>query len=268
MKKYYLSIGCMFKNEEMILEEWIEHHIYHGIDHFYLINDESDDNSLSILQTYIDKGYVTLFNNKEPRTYKPGRQPNSYKTHLTSCLKETEWLALIDMDEYIYSPLAIDIKKTIKKYSSYSQLEVNWHWFGSNGHINQPYSVVEGFTKRAETNYVNNYKGNHSTIGPKSIINTNFNLIQFGVHSHQMSGKTINVSFKQKTPELIINHYSLMSEEYWKKYKMTRGDVNDWKKPEERGLDFFKAWDLNHVEDYDLYKQNKNLIKSMKGKKK
>lgn len=266
MKNYYLSIGCMFKNEEMIIEEWIEHNIYHGVDHFYLINDESNDNSISIIKPYIDKGYVTLFNNKEPRIGKPGRQSKSYRNHLTACLKETEWLALIDMDEYIYSPTEIDIKKIIKKYESYAQIEINWHWFGSNGQVNQPYSVVEGFTKRAETNYVNNHKGRHGTAGPKSIINTNFNLVKFEVHSHKMSGETINVSFSKKPPELIINHYSIMSEEYWKKYKMTRGMADEWRKPTDRNMEFFKGWDLNHVEDYTLYNQNKDLIKNLKEK--
>ena len=38
---YNLSVGALFKNESHALEEWLEHYLYHGADHFYLINDGS-----------------------------------------------------------------------------------------------------------------------------------------------------------------------------------------------------------------------------------
>ena len=41
---YKLSVGTIFKNEEHIIKEWIEHYLYHGVEHFYLIDDNSDDN--------------------------------------------------------------------------------------------------------------------------------------------------------------------------------------------------------------------------------
>jgi hypothetical protein len=37
--KYYLSVGAIFKNESMILKEWIEHYLHHGFEHIYLINE-------------------------------------------------------------------------------------------------------------------------------------------------------------------------------------------------------------------------------------
>ena len=38
--KYEFVIGAAFKNEGHILDEWIRHYKYHGIDHIYLINDK------------------------------------------------------------------------------------------------------------------------------------------------------------------------------------------------------------------------------------
>ena len=48
MSKYKLSVGGVFKNEAHSIKEWIDHYLFHGADHFYLINDGSTDNTLSI----------------------------------------------------------------------------------------------------------------------------------------------------------------------------------------------------------------------------
>lgn len=52
---FYFTIGAIFKNESHILKEWIEHYFYHGVEHIYLINDNSTDNFLNILEPYIKK---------------------------------------------------------------------------------------------------------------------------------------------------------------------------------------------------------------------
>ena len=36
MKKYFLSVLSVFKNESHILEEWLNHYINEGVEHFYL----------------------------------------------------------------------------------------------------------------------------------------------------------------------------------------------------------------------------------------
>mgnify|MGYP001268319372 CR=1 FL=1 len=63
MKKYYLSVATIFKNESWSMKEWLEHYYFHGVDHVYLVNDFSSDRYLPILQPYIDMGFVTLFHN-------------------------------------------------------------------------------------------------------------------------------------------------------------------------------------------------------------
>jgi glycosyltransferase involved in cell wall biosynthesis len=58
---YYLSVLSIFKNETMNLKLWLEHYLWQGVGHFYLIDNGSTDNPLSILQEYIDKGIITYF---------------------------------------------------------------------------------------------------------------------------------------------------------------------------------------------------------------
>jgi hypothetical protein len=54
-------VCSVFKNESHILEEWINHYLLHGVDHFYLVNDFSTDNFLSIIEKYKEK--ITLYHN-------------------------------------------------------------------------------------------------------------------------------------------------------------------------------------------------------------
>ena len=40
---HFLSIIAMFKNESYIIEQWIQHYLLEGVNHFYLIDNGSTD---------------------------------------------------------------------------------------------------------------------------------------------------------------------------------------------------------------------------------
>lgn len=51
--KYKIALCLIFKNEAPFLKEWLDYHLTIGVDHFYLYNNNSDDNYLDVLNTYI-----------------------------------------------------------------------------------------------------------------------------------------------------------------------------------------------------------------------
>ncbi len=57
LSTHYLSVGCLFKNESHSIREWIQHYLSRGVDHLYLI----DDDSVAKIQGYIDSKKVALF---------------------------------------------------------------------------------------------------------------------------------------------------------------------------------------------------------------
>ena len=57
--KYFMSIACIIKNEGPYLREWLEYHKLIGVEHFYVYDNESSDNTKEVLQPYIDAGDVT-----------------------------------------------------------------------------------------------------------------------------------------------------------------------------------------------------------------
>lgn len=98
--KYFLSIISVFKNESTILEEWIKHYIKEGVEHFYLVNHNSDDNFMQIIDKY--KNYITL----KTDDYKQEEHILDYlmnKHYLDLIKKESEWVIVCDIDEYIYN---------------------------------------------------------------------------------------------------------------------------------------------------------------------
>lgn len=247
---YYLSIGAIFKNESQIMREWIEHYLFHGVDHFYLINDNSSDDFLSILQPYIDQNIVTLFQHSSPWDYYLGRQKDMYNYFIFPYLQETQWLAILDLDEYLWSPMSIDLKFTLRQCEHIGQIQIKDYLFGSNGHISQPFSIVQSFTKRS----LSMTEG-----GMKYIIHTKFQFKELTIHyAFFVEEYDQNNNFIQLgSPFFRLNHYSSQSREYWENIKCTRGDGDHWRV---RTITDFEFVDLNDVEDIDLYQQNRSLF--------
>ncbi|MXO05998.1 glycosyltransferase family 92 protein [Flavobacterium sp. HBTb2-11-1] len=140
--KYKFSICCIFKNEEKYLEEWINYHLVVGVDHFYFYNNNSDDNYLKVLSPFIDKGIVELidwpFNHSQMKAYE-----DCYNKHRS----DTNWLAFIDVDEFLCPLSHTSITSWLIPFQDYPGVAVYWKQFGSNGKLNHDYSqlVIEQY---------------------------------------------------------------------------------------------------------------------------
>jgi len=245
---FKLSIGAMFKNESHCIEEWIEHYLFHGADHFYLIDDQSTDNTLEIIKPYIDKGIVTLFS-AVWENYE-GRQKDLYNHFIFPHLNETKWLLMVDLDEFVWSQYSINLNDILNQCNHMGQIQVENTIFGSNGHIQQPKSLVQGFTKRTAEQPTSSIHGNR-----KYFVNSSFHFSSLNVHHATFVDKNDELNnFKLLTlPWFAMNHYSCQSKDFWDNVKCKRGDNNNYKS---RTPDDFKYYDLNEVEDRELYLQN------------
>jgi len=142
--KYTLSLCGIFKNEAKFLEEWINYHLVIGVDHFYLYNNNSDDNFIEILQPFIDKGIVDLIDWPYQQA-----QMAAYEDCYKKNKIDTNWLTFIDLDEFI-CPIATDnIQSWLQSYKNYPGVAVYWKQFGSNGKLSHDVSklVIEQYTQ-------------------------------------------------------------------------------------------------------------------------
>ena len=240
-----LAVGAIFKNESHSLKEWIEHYIFHGVKHFYLIDDESTDSSCEVLQECIEKGIVTLYKATWPRYL--GRQRNMYNHYILPHLlrKEMKWLYIADLDEFLWSPVSIDLNDILSQCSAFSQIQFEQYVFGSNGHITQPKSIVKGFTKR--------WSESVSTM--KYIVNSDYEFTSLNVHHATYRTETDGVGtfILLDNSWFVLNHYMIQSREFWENVKCTRGDGDHYRV---RKIEEFYDLDRNEVEDSRLFEQN------------
>lgn len=143
-KKYKVSVCAIFKNEAPYLREWIEFNHLVGVEHFYLYNNNSEDDYASVLKPYIEKDWVTLV--QWPHNQ---MQMESYKNCIKSFASETKWLGFIDIDEFIVPKSTDTIYSFLQPFEkNRGAVNVYWRLYGSSGLMDRDLagSVVEDFT--------------------------------------------------------------------------------------------------------------------------
>jgi hypothetical protein len=180
----------------MVLEEWISHYKNEGCTGFFLFDNNSTDDYLNL--ACLKDNCIRIFPAKE------NFQQLKYLNDALPLVKDFEFILTVDIDEYMFHR-----NLTLSEYletvpHDVSQLEVKWRMFGSSGHSRQPESIRNAFTWC--------YK-DISKIG-KSVARIR-NTTKLGIHTHEVVGTT------EVDRQLQLNHYAIMSKEYFEKVKMT-----------------------------------------------
>ena len=102
--KLKICLIAIFKNEIMNLKIWLDHYIWQGITKFYLIDNDSNDNPLSILQKYIDDDIVTY--EFLPEKHKQKENYN-YMFNKYNVKNNNDLIIICDLDEFFYGTLKI-----------------------------------------------------------------------------------------------------------------------------------------------------------------
>lgn len=213
-----LAICAIFREEAPFLSEWIDFHRGVGVSHFFLYNNFSTDGYEAVLAPYVAAGCVTVKNWPVPVG-----QLSAYADCIRTSWRRARWIALIDVDEFLFSPTTIDIRPILRRYVDNPGLAVWQAFYGSSGHQRQPEgSILEAYTQR----------GPLSVTTVKSIINPR-RVYKPGIHvSKYWSGdaldtqhRTIVHGLSPVLDLLRINHYWSRSIEDLET-KIRRGDAS------------------------------------------
>lgn len=241
-KKHFLSVLAIFKNEKSGMKEWIEHYMNEGVEHFYMIDNGSTDN----WEREIEGKPVTYYS--DPTKHSQKELYNKY--FLDTIKNNTDWIMIVDLDEFIYSP-NVSIADTLLNYNNnIGVIKVRWKMFGSNGKIEQPNSVIKGFTTRKLMHV-------HPDPNVKCIIKTS-KLKKIGIHesdvyeTQQVYEPEECTEESLKNAKLHLNHYAIQSLNWFKEIKMSRGSANHAKHENVRNLKYFNDYDWNHITDLQL----------------
>jgi hypothetical protein len=231
-----LSLLVICKNESMVIDEFIEHYLWQGVDHIYLIDNGSTDNTKDIVSKYKQVSYY----------YRPERHKQTFHyNEIFNIIKnKTKWLIIADVDEYIYNRkkgnTIKDYLETLN-YNKIAAIQMNWKMFGSNGHKKQPKNIRKSFTLRK-------YEFDENV---KSIINTSLT-DSLNIHTHTHTHTHSDKNIIKNPEELALNHYAIMSEEYFRNVKMTRGAADDPNMDNIRDMDYFNKYDFKDINDDEL----------------
>ena len=265
-KKYRISLCGMFKNEGRFLKEWVEYYKMIGIDHLYMYNNNSEDNYLEILKPYIDNGFVTLID-----WTKNHAQIEGYKDCFDKFRNETQWLAFIDIDEFIVPVSSSDINEWIKGYERYPSVLLYWKMFGTGGKMKHDYNqlVIEQYSV-CEERFTKRWG--------KCIFNTDYDIAYYNQMTHHytcmrypVGGLKIRVVpvnvFKQfivggicyrfmenyDRRSIQLNHYWSKAWDYYEE-KRQRTDVYHKENPKKDLNYFYEDEMLNSSSDHTIFR--------------
>lgn len=266
-KKYKIAICGIFKNEAPFLKEWIEYHEMIGVEHFYLYNNNSEDNFHEILQPYIDSGLVTLIDWPYDQA-----QMKAYKHFYETFRHETQWVSYLDIDEFFCPRYKENLYDWLKTKDKYPVLLIYWRMFGTSGklyHDKEKY-VIDQYS----------VSWDHLYHCGKCLINTDYDIAVFDSLTHHrpkvkypIIGKSLNITiypanqfglfvydpfhfswlYNEKKFNIQINHYWTKAwDVYEKKRRMT--DVFYKENPKLNMSYFYEHEYENRTVDHTIYR--------------
>ncbi|MCI5051965.1 MAG: glycosyltransferase family 92 protein [Simkaniaceae bacterium] len=270
-----IGIVALFHNEGPYLEEWIEYHKLVGVDHFLLYADRISDDSYTVLTPYIEEGIVEIvpWNIPDGSLYM-GRQVAAY-LDATERKKESQWLAFIDIDEFILPMKHRSLTECLEKYYfNSSQILVNWRNFGTcYKHLSADDKILNNLILASTRNFTTN-SVTKCILRPKAIDSKNprsfwyphYAILKPGHRTFNGDGKpvyfkdefAINDS-KHHDFLLRINHYFTRDEAFFLSKRLA-----PWKEKEPGRFQFYKPEQV--LEKYKNYNKVKDteIIKYLK----
>jgi Glycosyltransferase family 92 len=254
--EYQLSVLAMFQDEAPYLKEWIEYYRLLGVDHFYLYNHSSADNYMEILRPYINDGIVELTEWLRPTDHIWEQyQLDAYNDCLAHCKNQTNWLAIIDIDEYIVPRYTNSLKEFLIPYNQMRGIGgvlINWQMFRTSDvwEIPDGKLMIECLTRKASRSYYA-HRSHKSIVKPRCCKST-------AVHDgHFIEGwkpvQSLHCGIWPFVDEIQINHYWLRSEKFLREVKAirrARWEGASWSEETIQGL----IKDLNAEEDLSIQK--------------
>ncbi|MBE0589315.1 MAG: glycosyltransferase family 2 protein [Hydrogenophaga sp.] len=157
-----VGIALIVKNEGPYLIEWLAHHHLVGFDHFYVVNNDSSDNTWPLLQALSQTLPITCFSYATP----PGAEPQLlvYEEIVRRHGHEVEWMAFLDADEFLWPSQYPDtvsdlLQATLQAHPDAGAMALNWATYGSSMKIAKESGLVtERFLHHApQQHHVNHH---------------------------------------------------------------------------------------------------------------
>ena len=231
------AVCAIARYENDYLLEWINYHLRLGFDYIYLYdNNNPGDDSVSAIvnnNNLEDKVYIIDYRGKKTC------QIEAYNDCLTSFAQAVDWIAFIDLDEFLTfnseQPIQ-NIASFLQNVSGFNSILINWMCFGDSGLL---YKDERNVTERFLIPLPLDISANKHV---KSIVKTGVGLF-YSSNPHYVQGSVVpcddclnstpkDTSFKTPSFQVLyIRHYTTKTIEEYIKYKMFRGAADQVNSP-------------------------------------
>jgi hypothetical protein len=129
--------------DEKNIKEWASHHLLLGFDIIYIFDHKSVVPLKEVFSTFDSRVYIENCNiEKDIKLTLMRRAATIAKNN------NADWMIYLDADEFIALNYFKNIKQMLYAFSYADQLAINWLYFGSNNHINDPEGLlIDNYTK-------------------------------------------------------------------------------------------------------------------------
>ncbi len=223
-----LCVLGIFKNEELALDEWIQHYIWLGADKIILIDNGSTDGSADRIKAWRNDDRVSCI-----RLDQPHRQTEHYWTAIKhfEVRQKWKWLLIADLDEFWFVKNGQPLKNKLAEYETLDVVYCNWSVFGCPNEGDHPKSLRKELCfKQAD---LGGHRHRKYLVRAKKL--TKSSMIEIHTIKGLDSARTVSDNATMQ-----INHYYTQSQIFWKKVKMTRGDAFDPMMDRFRVMEVFK----------------------------
>lgn len=254
------AICAIIKDEHLFLKEWIDWHLGLGFNAIHLFEDKGSKSHEEIAKEY---------NNVFLRRYEDDEEVQELLMADGSCSRQLvlytwfgdtykniyDWVAFIDIDEFINFTEDYNLQKLCDEFEPHSTVLLNWKFMGASGHIKRPTcGVVKAYTKEEPPMRIERFHLHKSFCNLKRWCGFT-NCLHRGANyvntNHENDHMTLYYT------KAWINHYFTKSWEDWCDRIFKRGDVQ---KAHRILSDFFDANPSMEKYKRDLIASRSHLI--------
>ncbi|MDR2706548.1 MAG: glycosyltransferase family 2 protein [Planctomycetaceae bacterium] len=267
MKKVYLTLAAIIRDQEHYVKEWLTFQKLVGFERFLIALHRCSDQTESAIRSLPFSDDIIL------RRYESGDyiQMSVYSEWMRDFRNTTFWMAFFDGDEYLYGVNADDLKPVLTGFESCGSVLVHNHEFGASNHVLRPSGLsIDAFTWRASNHHWMHrniksfiradswqwFLSPHLAKTSREWVREDHNVI----HESDLSFKC-SVSSQPPISNIIrYNHYHTRSMEDWiQRYLIYSGPKNT--KFDVAG---FRHHDHHTVEDFTIQKFSTKLSEQLK----
>jgi hypothetical protein len=142
------TLLCIVKDEGPYIIEWIAYHKVIGFERIMIYDNDSGDGSGEVLRLLGDLGEIDYVPWPWPADHPTNPQSAAYQDGLARVAGRTDWLCILDADEFLVLKRHGSVNALLADYRSVNGLAVHWNVFGSNGLTGvDDRPVIERFTR-------------------------------------------------------------------------------------------------------------------------